>query len=49
MVCCTARGEDVCGGIASWRNVIFKYSINGAATELNLLCYGAFCEAQGTL
>ncbi len=44
LVFCTARGENV-WGIASWRNVIPGYSINGAVTELNSLCYGALREA----
>ncbi|CDM65355.1 MGH1-like glycoside hydrolase domain-containing protein [Pyrinomonas methylaliphatogenes] len=44
LIFCTARGENV-WGIASWRNVIPDYSINGAVTELNSLCYGALREA----
>ncbi|HEY3280971.1 MAG TPA: hypothetical protein VGN26_01740, partial [Armatimonadota bacterium] len=40
LVFCSARGQNV-WGIASWRNVIPNYSINGAVTEINSLCYAA--------
>ena len=39
-----ADGYDVCG-IASWRNVIPNYQINGAVTEINSECYAALKEA----
>ena len=40
LVCCSARGQNV-WGIASWRNVIPNYSINGAVTEINAECAAA--------
>jgi glycogen debranching enzyme len=40
LVTCTARGvED--HGIASWRNIIPNYTLNGAVTEINAECVGA--------
>jgi glycogen debranching enzyme len=44
LVNCSAKGQNV-WGIASWRNVIPNYSINGAVTEINALCFGALTEA----
>lgn len=44
LVFCSAKGQNV-WGIASWRNVIPNYSINGAVTEINSLCYGALKAA----
>jgi len=46
LVFCSAKGQNV-WGIASWRNVIPDYSINGAVTEINALCYGALRVASG--
>lgn len=40
LIFCTATGEEV-RGIASWRNIIPRYSINGAVTEINAECYAA--------
>lgn len=40
LVTCTARGvED--HGIASWRNIIPNYTLNGAVTEINAECVAA--------
>jgi hypothetical protein len=40
LVVCTATGEEVFG-IASWRNVIPHFTLNGAVTEINSECYAA--------
>jgi len=40
LVFCTAEGLEV-WGIASWRNVIPNYRINGAVTEINAECAAA--------
>ncbi len=40
LVFCDAEGEEV-WGIASWRNVIPNYRINGAVTEINAECSAA--------
>ena len=40
LVFCSARGVEV-RGIASWRNVIPNYTLNGAVTEINAECYAA--------
>ncbi|HEX5323282.1 MAG TPA: hypothetical protein VFW40_05805 [Capsulimonadaceae bacterium] len=40
LVYCTADEANV-WGIASWRNIIPGYSINGAVTEINSECYRA--------
>lgn len=40
LVYCSAEGYNV-EGIASWRNVIPNYQINGAVTEINSECHGA--------
>jgi glycogen debranching enzyme len=47
LVVCTARGTEVYG-IASWRNVIQDYQINGAVTEINAECVAAL-RAMGHL
>lgn len=52
LVISDATGSEV-RGIASWRNVIPGYQINGAVTEINSECYAALksiagmCEASG--
>lgn len=40
LVVCTATGEEV-RGIASWRNIIPRFTLNGAVTEINSECYAA--------
>jgi hypothetical protein len=40
LVYCSAEGFEV-HGIASWRNVIPSFQINGAVTEINAECYAA--------
>jgi hypothetical protein len=40
LVVCTATGEEVYG-IASWRNVIPHFTLNGAVTEINSECFAA--------
>ena len=53
LVTCTVRGTDVYG-IASWRNIIPNYTLNGAVTEINTECAAALraaavlAEAVGT-
>lgn len=50
LVMCTAK--DARGGvfsIASWRNIIPNYSINGAVTEINSLCAAALRSAMHLL
>ena len=44
LVVCTATGEDV-HGICGWRNIIPRYTVNGAVTEVNAECYAALSEA----
>ncbi|MBV8163055.1 MAG: hypothetical protein JOZ91_02190 [Candidatus Eremiobacteraeota bacterium] len=44
LVVCTATGEGVYG-IASWRNIIPHFTINGAVTEINSECYAALSTA----
>lgn len=46
MVISKADGTEV-HGIASWRNVIPGYQINGAVTEINAECYGAIRHVSG--
>jgi glycogen debranching enzyme len=51
LVYCSAEGTNV-EGIASWRNVIPNYQINGAVTEVNAECHGALralAEMAGAL
>lgn len=43
LVVARADGQEV-WGIASWRNVIPNYQINGAVTEINSECYAALRE-----
>jgi glycogen debranching enzyme len=40
LITCTVRGTEVYG-IASWRNIIPNYTLNGAVTEINAECAGA--------
>jgi glycogen debranching enzyme len=40
LVICTATGEEVFG-IAGWRNIIPRFTMNGAITEINAECYAA--------
>jgi hypothetical protein len=40
LVTCTVRGIEVYG-IASWRNIIPNYTLNGAVTEINAECAAA--------
>lgn len=53
LVTCTVRGVEVYG-IASWRNIIPNYTLNGAVTEVNaecafaLRCAAGLAEARGT-
>jgi glycogen debranching enzyme len=53
LITCTVRGVEVYG-IASWRNIIPNYTLNGAVTEINAECaYALRCaswmaEARGT-
>ncbi len=53
LITCTVRGTEVYG-IASWRNIIPNYTLNGAVTEINAECAGALriaarlAEARGT-
>ncbi len=53
LVTCTVRGTDLYG-IASWRNIIPNYTLNGAVTEINAECAAALraasrlAEAVGT-
>ena len=46
LVISKADGYEVYG-IASWRNVIPGYQINGAVTEINAECYAALKRAAG--
>jgi hypothetical protein len=41
LIWCTSR-ETGARGIVGWRNVIPKYRLSGATTEVNALCYAAF-------
>ncbi len=46
LVTCTVRGVEVYG-IASWRNIIPNYTLNGAVTEINAECaYALRCAAK---
>jgi hypothetical protein len=47
LIFCDARGTNV-WGIASWRNVITSYTLNGAVTEINSECVAAL-RALATL
>ncbi len=44
LVVCTATGTEVYG-IAGWRNIIPRFTINGAVTEINSECYAALLTA----
>ncbi|HEU5369986.1 MAG TPA: hypothetical protein VFU69_16045, partial [Ktedonobacterales bacterium] len=44
LVTCTVRGVETLG-IASWRNIIPNYTLNGAVTEINAECAMALREA----
>lgn len=46
LVWCTVEGADVWGN-ATWRNIIPGYSLTGAVTEINALCYWALLAAAG--
>jgi glycogen debranching enzyme len=48
LVTCTVRGVDVYG-IASWRNIIPNYTLNGAVTEINAECAMALRQAAADL
>ena len=44
LVTCTAQGANV-WGICSWRNIIDRYTLSGAVTEINAECYLALNQS----